>query len=475
MTKPLQANQVRSCKTNRGITIGSNVYNALIKAGYVQQVSEKTGEPVLDHPTKANKCHPRRQGKLSKKDRAAKTSQRKSAREARVASGEPMRPKNSFQMFSEDYLAQQRRALGAEAYEGVNKRQLVSQAWAASSQGVKDTYAARARQAMDAYKAELARFVGAGGKATPRARAGSRAKKVSPTRAAIAEAVGKKPVSGFLQFTIDNKESIRRDLGKMYGRDPKSFAVTDVSKAAKLMWDSATNAGVRAGYESRAKRLMEAYKAKKAQIAPMKKKGTPNSYILFTMDERAKLPAGLTIPQQGAELGARWKKVSPAKKAAYEQKAEGLKVAAGVVPKAKTPKKSPKKAKSPKKTPKKARTPKKSAKKKADASSLEGLMGLEMLASPRKASPKRASPRAALPLPSLSPMKQMSAKKLSPAQKAAVAQALAGRMSPQQLQEVVRASPELQALGGIQIPAGLADLDLPSVSPARGGVKRLYQ
>lgn len=81
------------------------------------------------------------------------------------------------------------------------------------------------------------------------------------------------------------------------------------------------------------KRKATTTKKKKAPSAITKKRAAStkkksdvrrprSAYIFFTMDERSKLKKGLSIGEQGAALGALWKKLSAAKRAPYLKKAE---------------------------------------------------------------------------------------------------------------------------------------------------------
>lgn len=381
-----EGTEIRSCATNRKITVGGNVYKSLIKVGYVPVRDEKTGELKLDHPTTNNKCHPRRGvtrtgSPVRKSKKSKKSSTTKAARAAKVAAGEPLRPKNSFQLFQAAYLAQELGRLGAAAYKAMNKRQAVSAAWAAASPTTRARFEREAAALAAQYKADVASFESRGGVRTPRASKGTpraRGRKVSPTKAALVEAVGKRPISGFFAFSQDMRPSWDAAFLKKYKRQP---GVTERAKGMKVLWESAANAAVRENYNADAAERMAAYKAKKSQyvgVAP-KRQGFKNQYIIFSQEQRPLLQARYPAakPTEVTKMiGEMWRSMSAAQKAPY---------VARVVRAA-------------------ARSPKRSQVEKA----LEVMMAQ----------------------PAVKARAAKAAKRLSPKEKAAVMSALSGRVSP---------------------------------------------
>jgi hypothetical protein len=488
--------KVRSCKTNRLIGVGGNVYRALERSGYfVSDKTDKDGMPFFDHPTENNKCHPRRAGK-SPRAAKGKRSPKGQGRAKRVLQeGEPKRPGSSFTLFQSALLEKLRSQYSAEQLKGQAAR-MVRDTWARTSQAEKDRWAAVYRQRAEEYKQALAAFEAQGGVRTPRATAAKAVPKRKATpkaieRAAVQQAVGKRPVTGYIKFSQDMRPEIVQLLTTELGRAPK---VTEVAKRTGEYWRS--NAATQAAYNAQQAPLMEQYKATKQEVVgaqPARQKRSQNAYIIFSNEMRSRAQAetgvspgraglGKTTPRPqdvSRRLGEMWRSLSAAQKAPYEARAAELAAAAGIVPKSKTPKtprqrKTPAKKASPKSKTPKARTPR-------TPKAKTPLVALAPLSPPRAASPLRrvsssqvgdllsfSAPRVASPSITARAAQVTLPASLSPARVASVPR------SPARVASVPRSPASIGSLGGIEVPPaieGILDDDfaeVPLMKPKTG-------
>merc|ERR1712062_878724 len=131
----------------------------------------------------------------------------------------------------------------------------------------------------------------------------------------------KRAMSAFFLFAQDERP-------KEKGANPNA-SIGDIGKELGARW-ARCGAGMKAVYQKKAAVLkvkqqaeMAKYKAAKAKASGPKR--ALSAFFIFAGDERRKVVAAnpsASIGEIGKELGARWKRASPAVKAAYQAKSD---------------------------------------------------------------------------------------------------------------------------------------------------------
>jgi len=131
----------------------------------------------------------------------------------------------------------------------------------------------------------------------------------------------KRAMSAFFLFAQDERPKVK-------GANPNA-SIGDIGKELGARW-ARCGAGMKAVYQKKAAVLkvkqqaeMAKYKAAKAKASGPKR--ALSAFFIFAGDERRKVVAAnpsASIGEIGKELGARWKRASPAVKAAYQAKSD---------------------------------------------------------------------------------------------------------------------------------------------------------
>jgi len=359
--------KVRSCKTNRLIAVGGNVYNALERTGYsISDKQDKQGNPFFDHPTENNKCHPRRSGKSPRAK--GKRSPKGQGRPKRVLQeGEPKRPGSSFTLFQSAYLNKLKSQYSPDQLKG-QASALVRQAWSSLSATEKARWKSQYETLAQQYKQELEAFEARGGVRTPRTSTAKATPKRKATpkalqKMAVQQEIGKRPVTGYIKFSQDMRQRVVDELV----REGVKPTVPMVSKRTSEYWNS--DERLKSAYNAQQSQLMEQYKQLKEQVTgsqPARQKRSLNPYILFSNEMRPTVQAqiGVSPGRKGLgkstprpqdvmrRIGEMWQSLSEAEKDVYRQRSGTTAPVKKATPKKRSPKASPKKRTPRKKTPK---------------------------------------------------------------------------------------------------------------------------